>query len=89
MATLWTNFATYGDPTPLSNATGVTWEPFSGITHSYLNFSQEEALYTEVHGVRPLKLSMERELYMDRMQFWDSLPLRENEIYYTTRKRIR
>jgi hypothetical protein len=38
------------------------------------DLSQKQGAY----GIRPLRLKMDHDLYKDRMEFWDSLPLNEN-----------
>ncbi|XP_069697219.1 juvenile hormone esterase-like [Periplaneta americana] len=81
MVAMWTNFAKYGNPTPNCANIGLVWQPFNTSTHAYLNISQDIIQVPGAHGIRPIRLSMETFLYKDRMQFWDSLPLKENIIY--------
>ncbi|KAJ8714144.1 hypothetical protein PYW08_007764 [Mythimna loreyi] len=58
ITTLWTNFATYGDPTPAkSDLFPVRWEPITRTTQPYLNLDSD--------------LTFEGRPFHDRMAFWD------------------
>ncbi|KAJ9591664.1 hypothetical protein L9F63_001809, partial [Diploptera punctata] len=72
MITLWTNFATYGNPTPHGQ-----WEPLGINNRSYLEIGHDESK-PGLYGVKPIKLKIKQGLYEERMKFWDSLPLKEN-----------
>lgn len=78
MVTLFTNFATYGNPTPSGGKSEVKWLPFSVNNRSYMNIAHDMSQTPGFYGIRPVRLSMEHDLYKDRMEFWDSLPLKEN-----------
>jgi hypothetical protein len=56
----------------------VKWQPFTASNHSYMNISHDMSQSPGIYGIRPEKLKMEHDLYKDRMEFWDSLPLEEN-----------
>ncbi|XP_022835130.1 esterase FE4-like [Spodoptera litura] len=58
LTTLWTNFAKYGDPTPVtSDLLPVKWQPITKTSQPYLNLDSDLTL-----GARP---------FHDRMAFWD------------------
>jgi hypothetical protein len=43
-----------------------------------MNIAHDMSQTPGLYGIRPVRLSMEHDLYKDRMEFWDSLPLKEN-----------
>jgi hypothetical protein len=43
-----------------------------------MNIAHDMSQTPGFYGIRPVWLSMEHDLYKDRMEFWDSLPLKEN-----------
>ncbi|CAH1642590.1 unnamed protein product [Spodoptera littoralis] len=57
---MWTNFAKYGNPTPLptSHELPITWPPLTATTDSYLQIDKQ--------------LSIVNAPYKARMTFWDS-----------------
>ncbi|XP_049865272.1 esterase FE4-like [Pectinophora gossypiella] len=58
MATLWTNFVKYGNPTPtVSELLPVTWEPTSIESRPYLVIDND--------------LRVDHRVFHDRMAFWD------------------
>ncbi|XP_069689982.1 juvenile hormone esterase-like [Periplaneta americana] len=82
LITLWTNFATYGSPTPSGGDVpqGVQWQPIN-VTDSqiaYLEFGHVAPSTPPPYGIRPLNISMKQDMFKERMKFWDSLPLKEN-----------
>nr|WOZ07770.1 carboxylesterase CarE6 [Agrotis ipsilon] len=58
ITTLWTNFAKYGDPTPVtSELLPFKWEPVTKTSQPYLNLDSE--------------ITLEGRPFQDRMAFWD------------------
>ncbi|KAJ8714215.1 hypothetical protein PYW08_007835 [Mythimna loreyi] len=58
LATLWTNFAKYGDPTPsTSELLPVKWEPITKTSQPYLSLDSD--------------LTLEARPFQERMSFWD------------------
>jgi hypothetical protein len=43
-----------------------------------MNIAHDTSQTPGFYGIRPVRLSVEHDLYKDRMEFWDSLPLKEN-----------
>jgi hypothetical protein len=43
-----------------------------------MNIAHDTSQTPGFYGIRPVRLSVKLGLYKDRMQFWDSLPLKEN-----------
>ncbi|XP_069689981.1 juvenile hormone esterase-like [Periplaneta americana] len=84
LITLWTNFATYGSPTPPGGDVpqGVEWQPIDvNDTHTaYLEFGHAAPPSVPSYGIMPLNISMQQDMLKERMEFWDSLPLKENEL---------
>ncbi|XP_069689986.1 juvenile hormone esterase-like isoform X2 [Periplaneta americana] len=81
--TLWTNMAKYGHPTPSGENTpqGVVW-PSVGVYKdqlAYYVFGHQQTPLEPVDGIFPLRITVERDLFKARMDFWDSLPLKENQ----------
>jgi hypothetical protein len=68
----------FRNPTPSEGKNRVKWQPFTTINHSYMNIGHDLSQKQGAYGIRPVKLKMELDLYKDRMEFWDSLPLNEN-----------
>ncbi|XP_042892944.1 juvenile hormone esterase-like [Penaeus japonicus] len=67
MTTLWTNFATKGDPTP-DDSLGFKWEP---MTDGKLN-----------HLAITLTPTMENDTREEARDFWFSLPMKQNLILH-------
>ncbi|XP_064089784.1 venom carboxylesterase-6-like [Macrobrachium nipponense] len=63
MTTLWTNFATYGDPTP-DDSLGFKWEPLAKDSYHHLNIN--------------LSPTMEDDSRAEIREFWETLPLMQN-----------
>ncbi|KAG8323785.1 hypothetical protein J6590_107265 [Homalodisca vitripennis] len=63
---IWTNFVTNLEPTP--EVSEVDWNPVSSSDMQYLNISD------------PFTLRMESNFYKDRMDFWDTLSLRDKPL---------
>jgi len=84
LITLWTNMAIYGNPTPALGSLppqGVVW-PTAGADSnaiSYYVLDNAPPPAEPVYGVRPLRISVVPDKFKDRMDFWDSLPLKENQ----------
>ncbi|XP_069689983.1 juvenile hormone esterase-like isoform X1 [Periplaneta americana] len=82
LITLWTNFAIYGSPTPPGGDVpqGIEWQPINANdSHTvYMKFGHADPPSLPSYGIMPLKISMEQDLNKERMEFWDSLPLKEN-----------
>ncbi|XP_069678078.1 carboxylic ester hydrolase-like [Periplaneta americana] len=91
--TLWTNFMKYSNPTPpkFNDSSGLLqdllWEPIGEITKDnvhlrYLNIGQVETSSVSSQFLNlflgPFRLQMALSHFNEQMQFWDSLPLREN-----------
>nr|XP_053655595.1 LOW QUALITY PROTEIN: juvenile hormone esterase-like [Cherax quadricarinatus] len=71
MVSLWTNFASMGNPTP-NNSLGVLWQPVTPTNISTL------ALITT-----PAMIPLNAEV----LEFWKSLPTKENQMLYPERFR--
>ncbi|PSN39538.1 Venom carboxylesterase-6 [Blattella germanica] len=78
MVTLWTNFIRTGNPTPPASVYRGLWKPLSNISKYYLEFGHDDSK-PALYGIKPLQLDIKENLYEHRMEFWDSLPLRENK----------
>lgn len=76
--TLWTNFVKFGNPTPPGERMpqDVTW-PTAGAQHDKLSFY---VFSNSNPPVKPLKLSVQADKFKDRVAFWDSLNLAENNV---------
>lgn len=61
MVSAWTNFATFGDPTPPSDTQMITWLPASPGIYQYLNISGTDAHMEYSEDVKA------------RMEFWTEL----------------
>jgi hypothetical protein len=64
-------------PTPQ----GVVW-PTAGANKdaiTYYVFDHSPPPVEPIYGVRPLRISVVPDKFKDRMDFWDSLPLKENQ----------
>ncbi|KAF5281266.1 hypothetical protein FQA39_LY05152 [Lamprigera yunnana] len=81
MIQMWTNFATYDNPTPSNDEYSNLWTPVPNLQGLpsvqnkhlvYLNISGDHV------GENPIQIKMENKLYKERMLFWESLPLSEN-----------
>ncbi|PNF42928.1 Esterase FE4 [Cryptotermes secundus] len=60
MVKMWTNFAKTGDPTPdCDSLLGVKWDPTTKAEHVYLSIDKE--------------VQMRRDLFKERMQFWEDM----------------
>nr|CAD7414940.1 unnamed protein product [Timema poppensis] len=78
LVTLWTNFAKYGNPTAgLEGFTDISWKPIEPMSTNqedyhlqYLNIGQDSD--------KILQLSVQQDLYKERMDFWKGLPIKEN-----------
>ncbi|XP_069689979.1 juvenile hormone esterase-like [Periplaneta americana] len=81
--TLWTNLAKYGHPTPSEeNAPqGVVWPSVGAYQDqlAYYLFGHQQPPIEPVDGIMPLNISVARDLFSARMDFWNSLPLKENQ----------
>jgi len=65
MTTLWANFAKSGNPTPdYSRRIPVNWTPVTTPSLQYLHIKNSSNLF------------MARDLFPERIRFWDSLPYR-------------
>lgn len=59
----------------------VVW-PTAGANSSAVNyyvFDHAPPPAEPIYGVRPLRISVVADKFKDRMDFWDSLPLKENQ----------
>lgn len=83
VVTLWTNFATHGNPTPEADAApqGVAWPTAGAIRNNvtYYVFDHATPPAEPVYNVRPLRIRVVPDKFKNRMDFWDSLPLNENQ----------
>lgn len=70
MTTMWTNFATYGDPTP-DDSLGFKWEPLTTENYPHLNIN--------------LSPTMEEDSRTEIREFWESLPLMQNLLLHPER----
>lgn len=81
MVKLWTNFATYGDPTPFSISKKSRWEPLRNL-EGFSTVKNSDLIYLNITGSHDDALGINFEVtnsfYPHRMQFWQSLPLQEN-----------
>ncbi|XP_069689989.1 juvenile hormone esterase-like [Periplaneta americana] len=83
VVTLWTNVAKYGHPTPSEGTIpqSIAW-PAAGDNQdqvTYYVFGHQEPPVEPVDGIMPLRISVVPDLFKARMDFWDSLPLSENQ----------
>lgn len=60
---LWTNFAKYGNPTPMNDVelSNIRWKPITKQKLNYLNIDQN------------LSVGVKDDPETERMKFWDSL----------------
>ncbi|KAJ4426254.1 hypothetical protein ANN_27066 [Periplaneta americana] len=60
----------------------VEWQPIDvNDTHTvYLEFDNAAPPSVPSYGIMPLNISMQQDMLKERMEFWDSLPLKENEL---------
>jgi carboxylesterase type B len=84
LITLWTHVAQYGNPTPPLGSLppqGVVWPTAGadGDVISYYVLDNAPPPAEPIYGVRPLHISVVPDKFKDRMDFWDSLPLKENQ----------
>ncbi|XP_069689993.1 juvenile hormone esterase-like isoform X2 [Periplaneta americana] len=81
--TLWTNMAKYGKPTPSEEDApqGVLWPSVGAYQDqlAYYVFGHQQPPTEPVDGIMPLRVSVVPDLFKARMDFWDSLPLKENQ----------
>ncbi|XP_068084708.1 juvenile hormone esterase isoform X2 [Anabrus simplex] len=60
MVKLWTNFAKTGNPTPEADPLlPIAWQPYTAVNPCYLDVGEE--------------LTMEKNLFKERIQFWEEL----------------
>ncbi|XP_069689991.1 juvenile hormone esterase-like [Periplaneta americana] len=81
--TLWTNMAKYGHPTPSEEDApqGVVWPSACAYQDQVAHYvlGHQESPVEPVDGIMPLRISVVPDLFKARMDFWDSLPLNENQ----------
>jgi hypothetical protein len=82
LITLWTNFASYGDPTPSNNSSPfikkwfkIEEDVFKPQRNKKLHFLNISGSYKVDNSI---KLQMEYGFYKNRFKFWENLPLVEN-----------
>ncbi|GJQ67385.1 hypothetical protein Trydic_g8268 [Trypoxylus dichotomus] len=84
MISLFTNFATYFDPTPqIFFDDEHRWKPLLSTTHKEVMQNSDLRYlkitgYYNVSNIDSIKLSMANTFHPDRMRFWTDLPLKEN-----------
>jgi hypothetical protein len=74
-------FSFIRNPTPDAESApqGVVW-PTAGANKNNLTYYVfDHALAEPIYDVKPLHISVVPGKFKDRMDFWDSLPLRENQ----------
>ncbi|XP_021925827.1 venom carboxylesterase-6-like [Zootermopsis nevadensis] len=81
VVTLWTNFATHWNPTPDAKSApqGVVWPTAGANKNTLVYYVLDHAPAEPIYGIKPLHISVVPDKFKDRIDFWDSLPLRENQ----------
>ncbi|KAB0797635.1 hypothetical protein PPYR_08628 [Photinus pyralis] len=83
MIKMWVNFATYGDPTPLSDPGASRWRSLQNL-EGRSTVRNSDLIYLNIsgsfkNGIRDgIRFEIMNSFYPERMRFWQSLPLWEN-----------
>lgn len=72
MVDLWTNFAIYGNPTPVPISDNPQTPGQGTFVWESTNYTNPKYLHIQTN-----KLTMEEKLYSDRVNFWKSLKIRD------------
>lgn len=82
--TLWANFAKDGNPTPHVQVNDVVWEPVEQFTRTNFHIKYLQITRAVPSSGKLVDLRMQEDLFKERMDFWEALPLEDNSFLNAT-----